>query len=319
MKLYLAAAEAALAALSEEGATASQTGPADRGSLTATAAVLARSLEDFDEPGAHSALDRLLADFTVESVLRDAIIPYLHDLGERWQRGQASVACEHFASNILRGRLAGLARGWGYGPGPRAFLACPPGEQHDLALLAFGIVLHRNGWKVDYLGADTPIGELTRAVDDTHPEVTVLAAVTPERYNGLTADLARLAAAAPLGLAGAGASEALTLAVGAAFSPPTPSPRPRTCGSVTRLAQEATQHWAPTATSFRHMHHPAQISNRDHRRSGPACRRAYALLTRLCLVLFLLTGTGSLPLRVMSRTTRVSDISCSFRPLRGPR
>ena len=46
--------------------------------------------------------------------------------------------------------------------------------------------------------------------------------MTPERYNGLTADLARLAAAAPLGLAGAGASEALTLAVGARFLPADP-------------------------------------------------------------------------------------------------
>ncbi|HEX2819780.1 MAG TPA: B12-binding domain-containing protein [Streptosporangiaceae bacterium] len=61
---------------------------------------------------AAAALDRLLADFTVESVLRQVILPYLRDLGERWARGQASVAHEHFASNVLRGRLGGLARGW---------------------------------------------------------------------------------------------------------------------------------------------------------------------------------------------------------------
>jgi hypothetical protein len=52
-------------------------------------------------------------------VLRDVVLPYLADLGERWQRGTASVAMEHFATNVIRGRLAGLARGWGAGTGRR--------------------------------------------------------------------------------------------------------------------------------------------------------------------------------------------------------
>ena len=61
---------------------------------------------------------------------------------------------------MVRGRLAGLARGWGDGHGPRAIVACPPGELHDLPLLVFGIVLNRSGWRVDYFGASTPIDEL---------------------------------------------------------------------------------------------------------------------------------------------------------------
>ena len=80
-----------------------------------------------------------------------------------WQGGTASVAMEHFASNVLRGRLAGLARSWGSGHGPQALLACPPGELHDMALMVFGIVLNRNGWRIDYLGASTPVEELERA------------------------------------------------------------------------------------------------------------------------------------------------------------
>ena len=53
-----------------------------------------------------------------ETVLRDVVLPYLRELGERWERGEATVAQEHFASNVLRGRLLGLARGWGQGTGP---------------------------------------------------------------------------------------------------------------------------------------------------------------------------------------------------------
>ena len=51
------------------------------------------------------------------------ILPYLRDLGERWERGEASVVQEHFASNLLRGRLLALARGWERGAGPAALLA----------------------------------------------------------------------------------------------------------------------------------------------------------------------------------------------------
>jgi len=217
MQAYLAqgmsAAEAASAALGEERAEAGADGMgAD--SLATAAAALARCLDAFDESGAQATLDQLLAGFTVESVLRYVILPCLHDIGERWVRGQASIASEHFATNVLRGRLAGLARGWSDGHGPRALLACPPGEQHDLALMTFGIVLHRNGWRVNYLGADTPMEELTRTAQETSPDLVVLAAVNDERYHGPAAALARLAAVAPVALAGAGATEALVLATG---------------------------------------------------------------------------------------------------------
>src|ERR1019366_7682179 len=53
-------------------------------------------------------------------VLRNVVLPYLTELGERWERGTASIDQEHFASSDNRGRLAGLARGWGNGEGPRA-------------------------------------------------------------------------------------------------------------------------------------------------------------------------------------------------------
>lgn len=208
----LSAAEAASAALSSDN-TGYSSLPGN-GGLAGWAAAMTRSLDAYDEPAAQAALDRLLAEFTVESVLGQVMLPYLHDLGERWVHGQASVGCEHFASNILRGRLAGLARGWGDGHGPVAVLACPPGEQHDLGLMAFGIVLHRTGWRVHYLGADTPLADLEHAIRDVRPGLVVLAAVTAERYHPHTAELGRLSAIAPLGLAGAGATRALTAATG---------------------------------------------------------------------------------------------------------
>jgi DNA-binding transcriptional MerR regulator len=165
--------------------------------------VLREALDRFDEPAAQAVLDRLLSDLSVNAVLRDIVLPYLAELGDRWQRGQASTAQEHFASNLIRGRLAGLARGWGEGHGPRAMLACPPGERHDLALMMFGIALNRVGWRIEYLGADTPAEELSRTVQARHPDLVVLAATRLESLEPLRDDLAGLTRHVSLALAGA--------------------------------------------------------------------------------------------------------------------
>jgi MerR family transcriptional regulator, light-induced transcriptional regulator len=214
----LSAAEAAHAALDERQAAASGQHSEVVGQRWVpddAFRALARAMEEMDEPAAQAVLDRLLADFTVETVLRDVVLPYLHTLGEHWERGQTGVAQEHFASNLLRGRLASLARGWGNGRGPSALLACPPGEEHDLPLLAFGIVLHRNGWRISYLGANTPLEDLIRTAAELQPELVVLNAVTPDRLDGVQKTLIRLAHIAPLAVAGAGATYAIAQAIGA--------------------------------------------------------------------------------------------------------
>ena len=222
MQAYLAdglsAAEAARAALSGDASTppGQPAGPPRAASAgDGLSAALRQALDAFDEPAAQAVLDRLLADLSVPAVLRDVVLPYLAELGERWQRGTASVAMEHFASNVIRGRLAGLARGWGSGHGPQALLACPPGELHDMALMVFGIVLHRNGWRIGYLGANTPVEELERAIDASHPDLVVLAATVPETLEPLRPELASLARRAPLALAGAGATAQTATAAGA--------------------------------------------------------------------------------------------------------
>ena len=185
------------------------------GGLGAAARALARSLDTFSEPEAQAALDQLLGSFTVETVLRDVVLPYLHDLGERWARGEVSVGQEHFASNLLRGRLAGLARGWGSGRGPQAVLACPPGEQHDIGLIAFGIAAHRNGWRVRYLGADTPVADLTSAVAGLRPSLVAVAVTRTALLPGLASGLAGLSATVPLVLGGAGVTPEFARIVGA--------------------------------------------------------------------------------------------------------
>ena len=75
----LAANEAARRALEEPG---SET---DGVQLVAQSRrELADALAAFSEGRANAVLDRLLAALSVDAVLRDVVLPYLHDLGEAW-------------------------------------------------------------------------------------------------------------------------------------------------------------------------------------------------------------------------------------------
>ena len=198
----LAAAEAAALSTAPDAAEAAAAPALDRAAVRRE---LTGALDRFDEAGAHATFDRLVAGATLDTVLEDVLLPYLRELGERWAAGEISAGQEHFASNLLRGRLLGLARGWGHGLGPRALLACPPGERHELGLIAFGLALRARGWRIGYLGGDTPIDSVAEAARFLDPEVVVLSAVAGERFEAVEAELRALARRYRLCLGGAGA------------------------------------------------------------------------------------------------------------------
>jgi DNA-binding transcriptional MerR regulator/methylmalonyl-CoA mutase cobalamin-binding subunit len=210
----LSAAQAARLSLVEDAAvTAARLSLVEDAAVTAApapvadASELVAALDRFDETGAQRALDRLLAALTLDVVLRDVVVPYLHELGERWERGQASVAQEHFASNLLRGRLMALARSWDRGSGPRALLACAEGDLHDLPLLGFGLVLREHGWRISYLGADTPVASVVQAARTLAPDAVVVSGTVSGALDVIATRLREVALTAPLYLAGAAADQ----------------------------------------------------------------------------------------------------------------
>jgi MerR family transcriptional regulator, light-induced transcriptional regulator len=200
------------------------TPPTDMTHLAAIRAELYRALIRFDGGPAHQLLDELFAEFTLNAVLRDVLLPCLQQIGEGWAAGEVSIAEEHFTSQLIRERLLGLARDWDQGRGPRALLACPTGERHDIGLICFGLVLSRSGWRIIFLGPDTPVTALAEAVAALSPDLIVLTATLEERFTSITEPMRALAADADLVLAGPGATHDVARATGTTLLEDAPVP-----------------------------------------------------------------------------------------------
>jgi MerR family transcriptional regulator, light-induced transcriptional regulator len=197
----LSAAEAARRALAQErSAEHAPEGARER---------LMAAAHAYDEVALHAVLDEALAGFSLETVLRELILPMLRELGAEWEGGTLEVGQEHFASNLVRERLLALGRGWGRGGGPLAILAGAPGERHDIGLIAFGLVLRSRGWRILFLGADTPLATLGKTVEATDPRLVVVASMDSALLEAQSAELRKLGRSVPLVLSGAGASEEL--------------------------------------------------------------------------------------------------------------
>lgn len=197
----LSAAEAARRALAQ--------GRSPERALEGARERLVAAAQAYDEGELQAVLDEAFAGFSLETVLQELILPALREIGTEWERGTLEIGQEHFAVNLVRERLLALARMWGRGGGPLAVLACPPGERHDIGPIAFGLVLRSHGWRILFLGADTPIPTLAMAVSTMNPQLVVVASMESALLEAQSAALRKLGRSVRLVLSGAGASEEL--------------------------------------------------------------------------------------------------------------
>jgi DNA-binding transcriptional MerR regulator len=183
---------------------------------------LAAALESLDDVAAQAAVDRTLATLTVEGALRDVLLPVMSGVGQGWEDDQGAIAREHFATNLVRGRLLALGRGWDLGGGPRALLACAPEEQHDLGLIAFGLALPRPRLadhlpRAEHSRDDPRRGGPADRADAHRAELVARGAL-----RGADDELRALAVEFRLALGGPGATEELASRVGAELLPRDP-------------------------------------------------------------------------------------------------
>jgi len=97
---------------------------------------------------------------------RDFALPLLDRVGAAWRSSGLCAASEHLGTALLRSLLGSALRPTRASRGgPRIVFGTPPGERHEIGLLAAAVVALGAGADVAYLGPDLPVAELLRAVE----------------------------------------------------------------------------------------------------------------------------------------------------------
>jgi len=155
------------------------------------------AIERFDESALDQVHDEMLALHPIERVTRDALLPLLIELGQRWREREGSVAEEHFLSVYLRNKLGARFHHRSRSTdGPTLIVACLPGEHHEVGAFVFALAAHERGHRVVMLGADMPLPELAYAVRRTGAGALVLSGTHSVAPDVVGTQMAQLVAAA---------------------------------------------------------------------------------------------------------------------------
>jgi len=148
---------------------------------TALADDLARALVALDASAAEQVLGEAFAMYRVEEVCLAVIAPTLVEVGERWHRGEISVATEHFASSFIRRKLFSLFNAYETGRGRGlVFAGCAPDEWHEVGLLMISLFLVRNGIRLSYLGPNLGPDGLAETLRHHRPDLLIVSATSAE-------------------------------------------------------------------------------------------------------------------------------------------
>lgn len=105
--------------------------------------------------------------------------PAMARVGEMWECGELSIAQEHVASSIMERVLAAnypKVFVGSRGSREQVLLACVSGERHTLALQMCRDLLEGAGYRVTFMGADTPKAVVLEAAERYKSSAIVLSA-----------------------------------------------------------------------------------------------------------------------------------------------
>ncbi|MER5856827.1 B12-binding domain-containing protein [Streptomyces sp. NPDC059688] len=128
----------------------------------------------------HGAMDEGADE---ETLLLEVIAPVQEKVGVEWAADRLSVAQEHAATAINERVVASLAHRRAekseVPPRGRVTVACVDGEWHAFPARLVAEVLRLRGWRVDFLGAQTPTSHLVAHLHQTNPDAVLLSGSIP--------------------------------------------------------------------------------------------------------------------------------------------
>lgn len=147
---------------------------------------LTKALVALDDVRADQVLSEAHALHPVETVLVELLQPTMVEIGQRWHDGDLSITVEHFASSYVQGRLRALFNlSANIRNAKSVVVACAPEDHHELGALTLAVFLRRAGFRVYYVGADTPAADLLEMAQRVKPHAVMVSASVPKAVAAL--------------------------------------------------------------------------------------------------------------------------------------
>ncbi|MFI8092217.1 B12-binding domain-containing protein [Streptomyces sp. NPDC086080] len=139
------------------------------------------------EGGEYDAVDAVRAGLDAgwqeEDLLLDVVAAVQERIGAEWAADRITVAQEHAATAINERVIAALAHRPAARPSAlhrgRVTVTCVDGEWHAFPARLVAEVLRLRGWRVDYLGAQTPTPQLVAHQHHTNSDAVLLSGSIP--------------------------------------------------------------------------------------------------------------------------------------------
>lgn len=164
-------------------------GPAN-GSYLAGAVAAVRQM---DGRVLESVLRRASLELGTQGLLQKVVGPLTQTMGELWHQGELTAAQEHFASGLLRGFLANLARPYGLPEhAPGLWVGTPSGQIHELGAILVAAAANGHGWRAAYVGSSLPAVEIAGSAVRMRARAVALSIVYPGDDPSLGAELEAL-------------------------------------------------------------------------------------------------------------------------------
>jgi DNA-binding transcriptional MerR regulator/methylmalonyl-CoA mutase cobalamin-binding subunit len=152
-----------------------------------------RAVERLDVGELEALLRRAAMQLGSAIAVDEVITPVLHDIGERWHRGELTPAHEHMATTAIRRVLAWMGSS-ALVPhyAPMVVVATPANQRHELGAKIVSTTAATEGWRVLFLGADLPAEAIAGAASQAGASVVALSMIFPHHDPGLVTEAARL-------------------------------------------------------------------------------------------------------------------------------
>lgn len=185
---------------SNQAAGASSSGKSRSGPNRSTGTSASTHLETclsavvrFDATAFEDALRSASVDLGQMALFEEVLTPLFEQIGRLWRDGELKVAHEHMASSSVRSFLGGmLSRGRMVDSAPSIVVTTPSGHTHEAGALMVAITAVSQGWRVIYLGPDTPTEDVAGAVARSGATAVAMSLVYPPDDPHVGAELLRL-------------------------------------------------------------------------------------------------------------------------------